>query len=280
MRPMQRRRDLEGRPRTVAFYKFNALRRAQQRLLDESLSDQLRRALDPDVIVDWWSREWRLGRPTWQDGVALGKFGYVQPAKRPRNLYDEEVHDFVSVEDPNDQVGFVHFVVDSDHRILAFEVKPPRMTAPNIANAFQQLLRQTDVQFRIDAVLNEPTFEAWRAKVDRVTSIRVRANRPNPRSARPKTLLRRLASTGADQIELAATTSSERGLNLDDDLLSHAVGHITSGYGSLTAMGVHGTRVIRFSSKRAAVTVVVHVGVEDDDEIYRLIQDETQSLET
>ena len=243
-------------------------------LFDRSFRDFMFQGLDPKRRVTRYHREWRVSAPQEVEGYIFGKLGFLHPTVEARTVYDERTHDFVPREQRGEDVSFSHFVISLEDNLLAFELKPPQIRNHSFIGALQDFLREGHVPYETSPVPEPESFDDWVASVDRVTELTVTGVVPNPRTNRPRNLVDRLEAMRASRVTIKVLSSEDEGLNLDEQLLQQALGHVTSGYGSEKAKAMRNGKVVHYDSKSHVRTITIQ-GTEDDEpkEIHAEIRD-------
>jgi hypothetical protein len=222
--------------------KISSIRRDPQQLalVHERFPAQLARALDPDHVVSYYGREWRLAQPHWSDSSLFGKLGFARRARTEAVSYDEASHDWITQESPAAQGNYSHFVIDLPTQYIAFEEKGQDITHKAFVNAFDRFLSNGGLE--VDLLTDSRTFEAWLSSVDRVTRFYVSIKAPNPGYSKRAEETRRIAEEiAAERLSVEAT--SEAGLHVRGTLLEGAAETASRGNGAYRASGFAGPRL-------------------------------------
>jgi hypothetical protein len=245
--------------------KVSSIRRdaAQLTLMHDTFPAMLERALDPDWVVSYYGRDWRLAQPRFANDRVWGKLGFARRSRTAAVEYDEEHHDWITQESPARQGNYSHFVIDLESQYIAFEEKGVDITHKSFLNAMGQFLMRAGLEVNLLSDAN--TFETWLANVDRVTRFYVSLKAPNPGFSRRAAETRRITEEiAAERLSIEAT--SEGGLNVSNTLLEGAAETAALGNGSFKATGFAGQARRFFDSAKKYLTGVIEVSDEDSSD--------------
>ncbi len=92
--------------------------------LGRSFANNIKEAIDPDVTISRYNREWRCSQPRMHNGeFFVGKLGFISPATETRTDYDDERKDFIEQSVDFRQGHYVQWVIDLSTQIVAFQTK-------------------------------------------------------------------------------------------------------------------------------------------------------------
>lgn len=268
----------EERSRRVAFA---TIRRAgQASFLEETLLDDIKKALDPACKVDRYHRTWRVSKMRNIDGLEYhgGKLGFSSMKPSEQVTFDEKQGDFVSHVSQSEQCDFSHFVLyvreHANDAWIVFEERPPIIRRQSFMGALQGLLNLGGVELKVSVDREPVTFSDWLRRVDRVTTFKGKAHVPNPQwQGRVKELEAFMTESRAETVEIvAAAAPSGPGLAVDESLLGAFVGHAESRdgkYGGYSATGeTEGDKVAYNNGMSDAVDHVPETLDDDSDSIW------------
>lgn len=197
-------------------------------------SSALDEALAPGKSVLRYNRLWRLTQHEIDGGWISGRIGFEYPSSSV-GVWDEQRKDYRSIR----PAQVTRYVIDTKTRRVAFELKSSTIKPWTFQGNFQALLNQdSGYQWRVTLEgLTQPSWEEWEESVSRITDIRIKMERPNPRY--PGKEVERLF----EDAKLSAATLAAKGDDIDmtdSELIKEAFEHARRGYGSITAKGVSG----------------------------------------
>jgi hypothetical protein len=192
-------------------------------------------ALTPGKSVVRYNRLWRLPQHQAQNGWITGRVGFEPPGNEA-GVWDEQKKDYRDVS----AAQLTRYMIDVKTRRVAFELKSSTIKAWTFQGNFQALLNvDNGYPWRVTLEgISQPPWEEWQESVSRITNIRVKLVRPNPRY--PGKEVEELIE-GA---KLSAATLAVQGEDIEiseSELLEESIKHYQAGYGSLTAKAVTGT---------------------------------------
>jgi len=233
------------------------LNRRQGSLFDGTFSEEAEALFNPDLIKERYGRQWRLSKPTIQDGHLFGKLGFEHRAPSSHVKYDTDMHDFIEIASPLEQGNFVMFVIDLNSRIIAFEERRPDIRVQSFIGALTGILSQAGSTWDLDLLADEMSFDQWIRDVDRITKFRATILQPNPSPRRRAAEIRDLISEpNADRLSVEAVADEQRteGLSVEGTLLGAVAEHAADGNGSFKASGFKQAARTFFDSTRKSIT--------------------------
>jgi hypothetical protein len=176
-----------------------------------------------------------MGRSTVDDQWIAGRMGFEQ--EEQTEFWDEDAMDFG--EGAVRRAQTVPFTVDSNTLRVAFQLRGSVVRPGTFRGAFQRLLNEASPYWqwavRLEGV-SQPPWDEWIGTVDRLTSLKIHMERPNPRYRREQ--VRELfEKTKAAAIEIALEAEPDGALGTDEELIEAALEHAQD-YGRVTATGV------------------------------------------
>jgi hypothetical protein len=214
--------------------------------------DDMRAALDRAVIpasrVERHGRLWRMGKCRWEGASLVGRLGFQR--RDFAEVWDETAQDFTEQEI---QAGYASpFAIDPANRRVAFQPRLNLIKVMSFTGALQALMNVASPakeRWRVHQELHDAAFYDWAKRQDRVATLRLKVERPNPGYHGRDKVERIIEGTRARMVELVLTADPESGLNVDDDLVRQAVEHAEASYGSYRAAGELGGEPQRWDSK-------------------------------
>lgn len=244
-------------PHTLIF--FTKVAYKPQMTLDRALAkqgfaDDIREALDPDVTITRYGRNWRFSQPKIHNRKFLiGKLGFISPTTERMTDYDENQKDFVEQSVDSKQGHYVQWAIDFDTQILAFETKPPDIRFQSFVGAFKGLLDEhPHICLTVEHIVESAKFFEWAEKLDRITKFTASIRAPNPNfESRPRIIRELLEDTNADfaKVELSKGKGSDKSLNTEktiEDLVKYG----EEGYSTIVAHGLKNEQQKLFDSRR------------------------------
>lgn len=223
----------------------------------------LRASLVPATRVERYNREWRMGQLSEDGRLITGRIGF-QRAGGATELWDDKREDFVV---QRLQEGSTSpFAVDLRTFDVAFQLRPGFIKRTSFTGAFQDLLNEAAGYdaWEVVPLMNEMTFEDWRAQVDRITSLRIRVERPNPHYGPRERVEELIEGTRSRVVTLAlqAAEDDPGGIDVTEPLVAEAIDHAALDYGYFKAEGIVNDRRVEFDSKRDAAPPERRVAVD------------------
>lgn len=224
-------------------------------LFDRTFGEDIREALDPNVIARRYGRSWRLSRPVeLDDGFLAGKLGFTRNRDETEVQYDESVQDFVEHPTTTPNAIFAHWVLDLNSQLMAFETRPPDIKAGSFIGALSDILEANEnYPFTVEPLTEEEAFFDWIAGVEKLIHFKAVMRPPNPHwGDRMSQLEGILEPTEADEATIDLKIDPERpeGLVVPGTIIEQAARHSEAGYGTVTADAVAGGERRRFVSKQ------------------------------
>ncbi len=214
-----------------AFVAFATVTTAQGAIRPADFADALVASLRPGKNVLRYNRLWRLPKHTRRDGFIYGRIGFEYPNSSV-GVWSEEQKDYTTIR----PAEVTPFVLHVETGRLAFELKGGTIKPWTFQTNFRALLNKGST-YRWHVTLEEltqPSWEDWEKSVNRITSLRIRMERPNPRyrSKRVEDVL--------EGAKASAATLAMSGEDIDPDdstFVTQALDHAKR-YGHISAKGV------------------------------------------
>jgi hypothetical protein len=196
----------------------------------------LHASLVPGTRIDRFRRTWLMGRVRDEDSAIVGRIGYQTPAIG--EVWDEEEKDF---HDETRSAGFTStFAIRPEQMRAAFQLRPGFIRPNSFTGALQALLNEaspTD-RWRVSLDIEEITFDEWRERVDGISELTIRLDRPNPHYHGRERVKRLVEGANARMADLAfrADPNDPAGIDVNDSFIQEAIDHAKE-YGDYTATG-------------------------------------------
>lgn len=200
--------------------------------------------------VEHYRRTWTMGPTAIVGSSLLGTIGVQSATGGHADLWDDDAQDFVGHDLPEGVK--TPWVADLRSLRVAFQLKPRIDKRQGFAGALRKLLNESagadlwDVEPEMD-----PTpWEEWIARVDRITRLTVRLDRPNPQYEDREEAEELIEESHAEKVRIAF--EAREGESLDPDgpeLLKEGIEHADAGYGRYTAVAEVGGGTAKFDSK-------------------------------
>lgn len=243
--------------------------------------DDLLGALDPQHRAARYGRTWRFSHPVEMDGFVVAKLGFVKSTRALGLSYDEEKLDFVPVEGTASEGSFSLFVVDLQREIVAFEERPPAIKLTSFLGAFAALLREAGFMGSVALLPDTADFHTWVARMDRIATVRVVVERPNP-AWHPRAALLRQAVEQSDarSVELVANAGADESINPDAEWIEGGLDQLAEhGQGLVTALGFIGSLRDRWrSGTRHRMTSIPTEAEQTPEHIWSLLIQKVRDL--
>jgi hypothetical protein len=215
----------------VAFARIEALTLQAAVIQQEALF----KALKPGTRIERHRRVWRMGQVRREGRSLVGRIGYEAPGID--ELWDDEIADFREMERPAGTTS--PFAIDLRHLRVAYQLRPGLIRAKSFTGALQALMNDADPvdRWRVFPELETIPFEQWLATVDRVVSLRVRVERPNPHYADRQRVRALIEGANARMAEIVLNADPEdlQGIDVKDPFIVEAIEHANE-YGSYAAV--------------------------------------------
>jgi hypothetical protein len=218
----------------LAFVAFARIEFAEGSLTPPDFAAALEQALMPGKSVLRYNRLWRLPQHETIDGWITGRIGFEHPGSES-GLWDEQRKDYRNVS----TAQLTRYMIAVHTRRVAFELKSSVIKPWTFQGNLQALLNVNDsYQWRVTLEgVAQPPWEEWEQSVSRITNVRIKMERPNPRY--PGKQVEELI----ERAKLSAATIAIKGDSVElseSELLREAFAHAMGGYGAITAKGVVG----------------------------------------
>ena len=121
------------------------------------------------------------------------------------------------------------FAIDLDSLTISFQLRSGTIKRTSFTGAFEGLLNEaSSVEgWGVAPLLDETSFAAWRSRVDRITEIKLRIERPNPNYGQRHQLRELVEGTRAYLVNLDAKAIPDDpvGINIEEELIAEAIEH-------------------------------------------------------
>ena len=193
-------------------------------------------ALVPGTQIERHNRVWHMGQHSREGASIVGRIGFQ--ARDFAELWDEDRKDFSEQEL---MAGLTSpFAIDPARLRVAFQLRPGVIRVKSFTGALQALMNAASPEdrWRVEQELEPATFDQWVESVDRVTSLRVRVEKPNPHYGDRENVKSLIEGANARMADVAWTADPEAldGLDVGEPFIREAITH-ASQYGSYSATG-------------------------------------------
>lgn len=214
-------------------------------------------------VIKRGKRRWRMaGRlQPLTSSMLYGRIGFERPPERTER-WDDAEQDFIITD--VQQGATAPFVIDTSSWLVAFQLRS-QINRQQFAAALEELLvtaSRLDGWHVVPLVTTQSSFRGWASTVDRVTTLRIKLRRPNPNYRGRKKVEEIIegAHVIAATIDYTALPDDDRGINLEDAIVSQAIEHVELNYGTIRATGQRNGRPEAYNSKTGEVAVEVQAG--------------------
>lgn len=209
-------------------------------------------ALTPGTQAERYGRAWRMGQTRPEGKSLVGRIGFQGAGVT--ELWNEEVNDFE--EALLDEGTTSPFAIDPRDLRVVFQVRAGLIRARSFTGALQALMNESSpfARWRVTEETEEADWNAWLESVDRVTTLRVKLERPNPNYHGRSRVEGIVEGANARMAELVLKASDEAldGIDVNDVLIAEAIEHAGSD-GSWSAVGEQGDRELRYRSDEPVI---------------------------
>lgn len=213
------------------------------------------RALVPGTRKERHRRLWRVGQCRREGASLVGRIGFERPEMA--EVWDETTKDFTEREI---RAGFASpFAISPAQLRVAFQPRLNLIKVMSFTGALQALMNAASPKgdhWRVYQELHDIEFYAWATGLDRIETLRLRLERPNPSYHGRSRVEKIIEGTNARMVELVLNAEPQSDLNVNDDLVREAIQHVQDEYGSYSAAGELGGEAQRWDSKAAAAAEV------------------------
>jgi hypothetical protein len=217
--------------RPQAFVAFAIIGVEEGSIEPDDLAGALDEALTPGKRVTRYGRMWRLPQHSVEGDWIVGRVGFEYPASV--GLWNETQKDFLSIKPSQ----VTPYVIHGPTGRVAFELKSSTIKAWTFQGNFQALLNQKS-GYRWKVTLegvSQPPWEEWERSMARITDVRIKMHRPNPRY--PGKEIERMFEMA--KLNAATIAAQGDGIELSEsELLKEAFALARNGYGTITAKGI------------------------------------------
>ena len=208
-------------------------------------------ALVPGTTIDRHNRVWHMGQVRSEGNSLVGRIGFE--TANLTELWDEEAKDFR--EDTLPAGTTSPFAIDPSAMRVAFQLRSGLIRVKSFTGALQGLMNAAspDDRWRVHQELEEVPFEAWAKTVERIVSLHIRIERPNPHYGDRKRVKELVEGANARMAELAWRADPEAldGLDVNDPFIREAIAH-SEHYGAYSATGERQGEATRWVSEHEA----------------------------
>jgi len=166
-------------------------------------------------------------------GILSGRIGF-QGEGATSELWDEMAQDFVETSSPDGLTA--PFAFDLGSMTGVVQIRPPRIRTNSVVGALEKLLSEPGQRWRIESLQSKKSLQAWKASVERITSIRMRVRIPNPHWHGAEDLRELMDQTAAQVVTLEM--QSDEGVDDSAQFIQQTEHHIERGYGDARYVGV------------------------------------------
>jgi hypothetical protein len=195
----------------------------------------LRDSMVTGMEVTHYRKTWRLGQVReleGRTGILTGSIGFDDTSTGVG--WDAEAKDWIEVDVPSG--SRFPYVLDLERGLFAYEAAQ----SAGVLSALQALLNSAEQgRWRVQRVLNEQSWEDFRARVKRVRRLKLVLHRPNPNYVGRERVEELLEQSRAELLRLTLETPEDdlEGLDLSAAYVAQAITHVELGYGTLKADG-------------------------------------------
>ncbi len=200
----------------------------------EARQQALRDALVPGTSVTRYGRTWRMGQHREEFPWIIGRIGF-EAAGGVTELWDDATQDFVLT--PQLRGHTAPFAIELTDLRIGFQLRGQVIKPMTFRSNFRALLDQaagTDWEVSLEGESEE--WESWVAKVDRLTQLHVRLERPNPHYHGHDTVEELVQTTGARLVDVTFRAKKEQ-LNKAAAVIVEMLGFAEE-YGRADAKGI------------------------------------------
>lgn len=200
----------------------------------EAQLQALRDALLPGTSVTRYGRTWRMGQHREEFPWIIGRIGF-EAAGGIAELWDDAAKDFVST--PQVRGHTARFAIDLQDFRIGFQLRGQIIKPMTFRSNFRALLDQAAGAYWDVSLEGEyDDWESWVSKVDRLTQLHVRLERPNPHYHGHDTVEELVETTGARLVDVTFRAKNDR-LNANAAVIVEMLGFAEE-YGRAEAKGV------------------------------------------
>lgn len=229
----------------IAFAQISMPPSFSWRSRDTRLSD----ALVPGTAIERYGREWRIGGVGTEDGFFEGRIGFER-VTGSTEVWDDRAKDFTTA--AVRQGATSAFSIDVDDLVVSFQLRPGLIKRTSFTGAFEELLTEgSQVEgWKVEPFVNETTFADFVGSVDRLKSVRIRAELPNPNWKRRQSTKRLFDAAKAKSMTLDIQEVEGEGVELEHPLLEELILHTAElDYGYTVAHGVEDGQIVTYDSR-------------------------------
>jgi hypothetical protein len=169
--------------------------------------------------------------------LIIGRIGFVNDNEVRTVFFDADEQDFVRGVAPSGVV--VPFAIRLGDGLVAFQLRPGLVRTSSFTGALEALLNDpaSEYLWSIKAAVQAEDWQAWSARVSKVTAFNIRLDRPNPHYGDDDRIESVIEGIRVEYMRLSGSALNE-GINIDDDLFRQAVNHVLRNYGRASISGI------------------------------------------
>jgi hypothetical protein len=191
---------------------------------------ELLESLQPGTKATRYGRTWHMARYEVRGRIVTGEIGFDV---RTSPAWNEEEKAFTSVR----PAQIAPFAIDLASMRVVFRLRGATIKPGTFQGSFQALLNAANTPYRWTVRLEgveQPPWEEWRERVERVTEIRATLVRPNPHYDFEE--IERVFEEG--NVNEATIGGKGDRVNVEQGFFASVVGFVLNGYGRLAAKAV------------------------------------------
>jgi hypothetical protein len=214
-------------------------------------AEALESALVPGTQIERHNRVWYMGQHRQEGASIVGRIGFQTPDFA--ELWDAELKDFSERQLLSGLTS--PFAIDPRALRVAFQLRPGVIRVKSFTGALQALMNEASPEdrWRVSQEVESESFEEWVETVDRVLTLRVRVERPNPHYGdrdKVKELIDGANARMADVIWKADPEALD-GIDVSEPFIREAITHADK-YGSYAALGEIADKPTQWASEQEA----------------------------
>jgi hypothetical protein len=187
-------------------------------------------SLQPGTRVTRYRRTWHMARYERRGTFITGQIGFDAPTSP---AWSEEMKDFATVR----PAQIAPFAIDLEQMRVAFRLLGTTIKPGTFQGSFQALLNEAKTPHRWTVRLEgveQPPWEDWRARIERITEISAKLVRPNPHYDFEE--IEHVFEDG--NVDEATIGGKGERINTESGFFGAVVGFVLNGYGRLRAKAV------------------------------------------
>ena len=210
---------------------------AEDTLSPHDFAAALRSSLVPGTWVVRYGKRWYMAQHRDSgDRWIEGRLAFESASEEPGGIWDEQQNDIRPMDTVGRPVLPLDYVIDTRAKRVAFELKRPHVRPGTFQGNFQALLQNASaLPWRVNLEgVEQPPWEEWVKRVDRVTDVWITMRPANPHSPAEE------IQSVFDDAKASAAVLHVQGDDVeisDSDLLVASLEHARL-YGKISATGV------------------------------------------